>query len=43
MLLCLYKRSGQVKSLKTDEADEIFNVTENKTNSIIDILPEILL
>ena len=37
MLLCLYKRSGQVKSLKTDEADEVFNVTENKTNSITDI------
>ena len=37
MLLCLYKRSGQVKLLKTDEADEVFNVTENKTNSITDI------
>ena len=37
MLLCLYKRSGQVKSLKTDEADEIFNVTGNKTNSITGI------
>ena len=37
MLLCLYKRSSQVKSLKTDEADGIFNVTENKTNCITDI------
>ena len=37
MLLCLYKRSGQVKSLKTDEADGISNFTENKTNSITDI------
>ena len=38
MLLCLYKRSGQVKSLKIDEADdEVFNVTENKTNYITDI------
>ena len=35
MLLCLYKRSGQVKSLKTDE---VFNVTENKTNSNTDII-----
>ena len=37
MLLCLYKKSDQVKSLKTDEGDEVFNVTENKTNSITDI------
>ena len=37
MLLCLYKRRGQVKSLKTDKAEEIFNVTEKKTNSITDI------
>ena len=37
MLLCLYNRSGQAKSLKTDEADEVFNVTENKINSITDI------
>ena len=36
MLLCVYKRSGQVKSLKTGEADEVFNVTENKTNFITD-------
>ena len=37
MLLCLYNRSGQAKLLKTDEADEVFNVTENKINSITDI------
>ena len=37
MLLCLYNRSGQAKSLKTDEADEVFNVTENRINSITDI------
>ena len=37
MLLCLYNRSGQAKSLKTDEADEVFNVTENKINSVTDI------
>ena len=37
MLLCLYNRSGQAKSLKTDEADEVFNVTENKIDSITDI------
>ena len=37
MLLCLYNRSGQAKLLKTDEADEAFNVTENKINSITDI------
>ena len=36
-VLCLYDRSGQAKSLKTDEADEVFNVTENKINSITDI------
>ena len=29
--------SGQAKSLKTDEAVEVFNVTENKINSITDI------
>ena len=28
--------SGQAKSLKTDEAVEVFNVTENKINSITD-------
>ena len=32
-----YNRSGQAKPLKTDEADKVFNVTENKINSIIDI------
>ena len=37
MLLCLYNRGGQAKSLKTDEADEVFNVTQNQTNSITDI------
>ena len=36
MLLCLYNRSSQAKLLKTDEVDEAFNVTENKTNSITD-------
>ena len=35
--LRLYDRSGQAKSLETDEADEAFNVTENKINSIADI------
>ena len=44
MLLCLYNRSGQAKSLKTDEADEVFNVTENKINSYHrHFLPETLL
>ena len=37
MLLCLYNRSSQAKLLETDEADEVFNVAENKTNSITDI------
>ena len=37
MLLCLYNRSSQVKLFKTDEADEGFNVTENKRHSITDI------
>ena len=37
MLLCLYKRSSQAKLLETDEAYEVFNVAENKTNSITDI------
>ena len=37
MLLCLCNRSGQAKSLKTGKADEVFNVTKNKTNSITDI------
>ena len=37
MLLCLYNRISQAKLLKTDEADEVFNVAENKTNSIINI------
>ena len=33
MLLCFYNRSGKAKSLKTDKADEVFNVTEKKINS----------
>ena len=37
MLLCLYDRSSQAKLLKTDEADEVFNVAQNKTVSITDI------
>ena len=37
MLLCLSNRSSQAKFLETDEADEVFNVAENKTNSITDI------
>ena len=37
MLLCLYKRSSQAKLLEKDEADEVFNVAENNTNSIADI------
>ena len=36
-LLCLHNRSSQAKLLKTDKADEVFNVTKNKTNSITDI------
>ena len=34
MLLCLHNRNGQVKLLKTDKADKVINVTENKINSI---------
>ena len=41
MLLCLYNRSSQAKLLETYEADEVFNVAENKTNSITDILFQI--
>ena len=41
MLLSLYNRSSQAKLLETDEADEVFNVAENKTNSITDILFQI--
>ena len=37
MLLYLYNRSSQANSLKADETDEVFNVTENKTNHITDI------
>ena len=37
MLLCLYNRSSQAKLLETDEEDKVFNVAENKTNSITDI------
>ena len=37
MLLSLYNRSSQAKLLETDEADEVFNVAENKKNSITDI------
>ena len=37
MLLCFYNRSSQAKLLETDDAGEIFNVAENKTNSITDI------
>ena len=36
MLLCLCNRSGQAKSLETDEADG-FKVAENKINSLKDI------
>ena len=35
--MVLHNRSSQAKLLKIDEAEEIFNVTENKTNSITDI------
>ena len=38
MVLCLHNRSSQTKLLKADKTDEDFNVTENKTNSITDIL-----
>ena len=41
MRLCLYKRSSQAKILKTDEEDQVFNVAENKTNSITYILFQI--
>ena len=37
MLLSLCNGSSQAKLLKTDEADEVFNVAENKINSITDI------
>ena len=37
MLLCLCNRRCLAKLLETDEADEVFNVAENKTNSIPDI------
>ena len=37
MLLCLYNRSSQAKLLQTDEADEVFNIAENKKNSTTDI------
>ena len=37
MLLCLYNRTSKAKLLETDEADEVFNVTENKTDFITDI------
>ena len=33
----LYNRSSQAKWLDTYEADEVFNVAENKTKSITDI------
>ena len=38
MLVYLYNRSSQAKLLKTDEADEVLNVADNKTNSITDII-----
>ena len=34
ILLSFYNRSSQTKLLKTGETDEVFNVTENKTNFI---------
>ena len=37
MLFHLDNRCGRAIPLKTDKADEVFNVTENKTNSITDI------
>ena len=37
MLLCVHNRSSGVELLKTDEADEALNVTENMTNSNTDI------
>ena len=37
MLLCVHNSSSGVKLLKTDEADEALNVTENMTNSNTDI------
>ena len=36
MLLCLHNGSSQAKLLKADIADDVFNVTENMTNSITD-------
>ena len=41
MRLCLHNRSSQANILKTDEEDQVFNVAENKTNSIADILFQI--
>ena len=37
MVLYLHNRSSQVKLLKIDEAEEVYNVIENKTNSITNI------
>ena len=37
MLLCLHNRNSRAKLLKTEEADESLNITENKTNYITDI------
>ena len=37
MLLCVHNRSSGIELLKTDEADEALNVTENMTNSNTDI------
>ena len=37
MLLHLHNRSGRAMLLKTDEAGEVLNITEDKTNFITDI------
>ena len=37
VLLCLRNRNNRSELLKTDQADEAFNVTENETNSFTDI------
>ena len=34
MVLYLHNRSSQAKLLKIDEAEEVYNVDKNKTNSI---------
>ena len=37
MVLYLHSRSSQVNLLKIDKTEEVYNVIENKTNSITNI------